>query len=733
MPAEILEGARRVDLHGLPRPEVAGLLRKFWQVEDVADAVLARFDHVDGNPLFCRELAASLARTGELVFEAGHCNLAPNASAAGPPATPLSLAALIQSRVDRLGPGPLMMIKLASVLGLSFECDSLKGLASAAGDEAGGRGPDYESSVQILLRDGCIQAEGAGPQPRLAFASATMQSVMYDLLPIRQRRRLHDAAGRTLEAVQAASLARVYGRLSHHFSEGENAAKAARYSGLAGVQALEGYANDDAIHLFERALRHDTVVRGTLRHDLDRARWYTGMAQANYSLTRPDAARVAYRLALRYTGHREPRGPLSPILGLIAFLILRARRRKRANPGDGDSQAPRALDDLALSLVISWGTLDVWQGQLVAAAAKALAAYRWASRSAPSGSRAEAIGGLGYFLGITPIRRMGEGELRRAAQMADGHGDLQSQASTRVMLGMYYTLMGRAKEALPLLEEAQPIAKRLGAGLWKHRTRFQLGEALLSLAQFDRARDVFRDAATLSRGAEPPIVGLAHSFAGLAELRLGRVAAAIDLIDGAEGAVLCTDAHLPMQRFTALALQAQGQLHDGRLKDSVDTARGAEVISRGNRACDVFFAAVHGHAAVAAVYLASWRRLRAAPADRALDLDLRELRGRALRASRRLGRFARLYPAARPCADFFAASCLELSGHERRAASLATRSLEDARRMNLPFDEWRALCYLGRVALPTERAEFRRAAHEVRVRLELPFDGDGITGDLARS
>jgi hypothetical protein len=184
-----------------------------------------------------------------------------------------------------------------------------------------------------------------------------------------------------------------------------------------------------------------------------------------------------------------------------------------------------------------------------------------------------------------------------------------------------------------------------------------------------------------------------------------------------------------MQRFTALALQAQAQLRDGRLEASFDTARRAEAISRGNQECDVFFVAVHGHAAVAAVYLALWRRARASSDGRAAGLEPRELRRRALRASRRLGQFARLYPAARPCADFFAAAWLELSARGERAASRAARSREDARRMNLPFDEWRALRCLGRVTPPAEQAEHRRAAQELGARLGLPREADEVTGD----
>ena len=100
------------------------------------------------------------------------------------------------------------------------------------------------------------------------------------------------------------------------------------------------------------------------------------------------------------------------------------------------------------------------------------------------------------------LRRWGEAELTRAVALADTRGGLETMASTRVMLGMYYTMLGRAREAVPVLEQAQPAAERLGAGLWKHRTRFMLAEPLFCLGQYARAAVAFRQAADLSLGAE---------------------------------------------------------------------------------------------------------------------------------------------------------------------------------------------------------------------------------------
>jgi hypothetical protein len=267
---------------------------------------------------------------------------------------------------------------------------------------------------------------------------------------------------------------------------------------------------------------------------------------------------------------------------------------------------------------------------------------------------------------------------------------------------MYHTMVGAPREALPIVEQAQPAAERLGAGLWKHRTRFMLGEPLLSLGRFGDAARAFREAALLSRGADPPVVGLANAFAALADLRQGAVEAALALVDGPSGAVLCDGSAARMQRFTVLGLQAEIRLGADRIEEAWESALCAE--DAYGWPCDVFFAAFHAHAALCDVYLRLWWWVGEGRLPTTFPADQRALARRAVRAWRRLRRFALLYPGARPATDYWGARVAAMLSRRRRAARLAGRSLLRARAMGLPVEERLARSLLERGYAPEPAA-----------------------------
>jgi class 3 adenylate cyclase len=728
--APVEEGAARLRLDGLSGAEVSALLRDLWSVDRVPDLLVGLLlERAEGNPLFCRELALALEGMGHVTVAGGACTVAADFRVQAARVLPATLSAAVSSRIDRLGAQPLLTLKVASVLGAWFDLAWLRRVLPVQG------GPDaLARDLEALEQAGCLRGVSSHAGDRFAFTHVMIQSAAYDLLPERQRRRLHEAAARALEAMNYADLSPVYGRLSYHFHEGGELRQATRYAALAAGQALDGYANVDAAHLFERALRSDEQLRGRLSVDLDRSQWWAGIAQAHYSLTHPADAREAYGHALRYAGFREPHGALHLAGGLLRFLASRALRALGAPPPRALEGQRRVRDEAALALMHYWGALDIWECRLVAAAAKAFAGYLLAERSAGSGRSAEAFASLGYLLSITPLRRLGEAELRRGVTVADASGELQAMASTRVMLGMHYTVVGRPAEALPLVEDAQSPAERLGAGLWKHRTRFMLAEPLLILGRFADAARVFAEAASLSRQAEPPVAGLATCFAALATLRLGRAAEALALIDGSEGIALCADSHLVLQRFAAIGPRIEVLLRLGRLEEAWDEALRAEALAQRGRDCDVYLAGLHGHAGVAEAYLELWRRARsgdggaaeAAGGESALAI-------RAASACRRLRRFAVLYPTARPRADLLSARGALLARRPARALALAGRALRTARSMRLPFEEAGALALLAQLGAGPEREDGLRAALTSFDRLGARDQADEIERQLARS
>jgi class 3 adenylate cyclase len=689
------QGATWLRPGALQPQEVEAMVADLWGVTRVDPAVLAfLLERAEGNPLFCREMARSLLSAGHVRLEGGACRAAPDFGPRTASAMPATISSLIKSRLDHVRPEALLSLKAASVMGLDFEPSVLREVLEIASGDAGFAssqaepGSSQSAELRELTGEGFVRPVPDSDGRRLQFSHASIQAVTYELLPERQRRVLHGATARALERVHAEQTAPVYGRLAHHYAEAEVLDKAAQYSALAAEQALDSYANEDAVHLYERALSFDERSRPGVTQDLGRARWYAGLAQAHYSLTHPRETGAAFARALAQAGYREPAGAGSAVLGLLGFLVRRLLGRL-ARFGQGrfsGDQRLRAL--MVVGLLPEWAALDVWEGRLNSGAAKFFASYALAERVLPSGDAAYAIGGTGYLLGMTALRGLGEAEVTRAVGLADDSGDLKARASTRVTAGMYFTIMGQPARALPQLEAAQEPAERLGAGLWKHRARFQLAEPLFMLARFPQAAAVFREAAALSTGAEPPIIGLANCLGALADVRTGDAAGALAIIDGPRGLPLFSGNYLPLQKFTALGAKIDALLRLGEVDQAVREAAAAEEMAA-DPAVDVFFAGLHGHAAVAEAYLTAWQRQ---PADATLATSAR-------RACARLRRFAKFYPAAGPRARLLEGWRALIAGQRTRAQSRLNHAVDLASRMQSPWEAAcaeRLLSHLGR-------------------------------------
>jgi class 3 adenylate cyclase/tetratricopeptide (TPR) repeat protein len=702
-----------VPLAGLGEADVAALAARTLGARAIPEALAALLvERGGGNPLYSRELALALRETRRLTVVGGVCALAPSFRPESARDLPSSLAALVKSRIDRLPPGTQVALRVASVIGPSFERRILADVLAA---EADGQPPAVDDALGDLARDGFLVADGAGadaqqmrdpdrvPRPpatgadgrspssptRFSFGHAVVQAVAYELLPERQRARLHGAVARALEVAYGAATPAVYGRLSHHWHEAREPAKAAAFSALAARRALDGYANRDAVDLYRRALENLEASEGPRAFDLRRARLHAGLAQAHYGLTEARASRAAFEAALRHVGLPDPGAGGAVLLGIARHLGARAARALGVRPRPREATgAARERALAALSILAEWVTLDFWEGRPMEGAAKAFLGYRLAGPVLSSPLAAEAIARLGYVLAVTPFRFMALGELERAVELAVASGDLQAIASARVLLGMFYTLSGRAPAALRPLEEAQGPAEKLGVGLWRHRTRFMLGETLLCLGRYAEAGAAFIRAAEISVAVEPPVAGMSMCMRALAVAREGRLGEALAIIEGPTGLPIISGNFLPLQRFTALGVQAEVLARLGRVEEAVAVAREAQVLAARGQDCDVFFAGLHGHAGVVEAHLARW-----AADGRAGGTDAR-------RALARLRRFADLYPAAWPRTDLLAGRWRALAGRPRAAARRLRRALARARAMALAYEQREAAAALDPAVRP---------------------------------
>lgn len=681
-----LEEARVLELAPLDSTGVGQLMARLFSVRSASEPLReAVWRNARGNPLHCTELVRALLASGRVEVTETEVRLK-SENTGELLEVPGTLEELIQGRFDRLSPVARGVLRTASVQGSAFELPVLREVlgTSLTLDV-------LEAALEEALERGVVRSRGT-----LQFEHASIQSVVYRLLLPSEQRQLHERTARALESLHALSLEPVAARLAYHWLRGDNAERAAFFSAMAADQALQGYANPDAEHLFRQAIEQDTAFRGALDVSLERARWSMLMAQALYSQSRHGEARRAYEAALRWTGLVAPGGPGQLPITLVRFLwglLLSKLRGRAARLAQGFA---RERQILSIRIINAGLALDAWEGRLFEAANKAFIAFRLAERVGDAPEAAETVAGLGYLFSSTPARRYSEDLIVAGIRAADASADLQACASTRVLLGMHFTLVGQSRRAEEPLREARAFAERLGSGLWRHRAWFGLGEALLCSGQLQAAREAFSKAAEIAALAEPPVEGFANCMVALSLARAGQLAPALELVLGGRGLPLVAGHCLVLQRFASLGVAAELLLAAGRAGAALELAHEAFELSRTRRDVNVFFAALHGHTGTTLVFLELLERTGKR------EHTVRSAYARQARAAlARLSAFSGMFPAARPAFELLSGRYWLALGRRARAVSALRRAAALAPQTQQPHERAVALHWLELVAAQT--------------------------------
>ena len=219
-------GSRRVDLGGLDRADIAGMIaaRTDGPLDaSVVDVVLVRSG---GNPLYAEELLAA--------------DQDPNQAG-----VPGHLSDLLLARIDALEAGPRALLRVASVNGTRLDTETLADLAGL--DQV-----QMESSLRDALDANVLRQNG----DTLEFRHPLLREATYDDLMPDERTRLH---GRLAEILQASVDAEAdpgvaaLSRLAFHWNAAHDLPRTLAASVRAGL-AAKRLGAAEAVTQFERAL-----------------------------------------------------------------------------------------------------------------------------------------------------------------------------------------------------------------------------------------------------------------------------------------------------------------------------------------------------------------------------------------------------------------------------------------------------------------------------------------------
>ena len=172
---------------------------------------------------------------------------------------PIRLKPSGEELIDQLSPAQQLTLKVASVIGPTFELSVLRAVYPVAADK-----PDLLDHLQLL-----IERNFVAPLPTAHewdslyhFPDANVQATAYNLMLFAQRRQLHRAVAEWHERAHAESLADHYSTLARHWKQAEDTVNAIYYLEKAGEQARQRGAYAEAQAYFTESLALESQLVG---------------------------------------------------------------------------------------------------------------------------------------------------------------------------------------------------------------------------------------------------------------------------------------------------------------------------------------------------------------------------------------------------------------------------------------------------------------------------------------
>ena len=260
-------GYRILELGSLPKDQSGSLIMNLTNAESV-DSEVAKliFSRTAGNPFFVEELTRSLMDQGVLHLDGKELKAT---SAIEEIELPTTLQGVIASRIDRLESDDKFLLQTASVLGRIFERHILEKLLG----KAGYRG-DFDSSIHELLYRELLREKKTDKTgtKEFIFKHAYTQEVAYHSLLISHREHLHEIAGLTFEELAGESPEEYAAIIGYHYERTAQKDKAVRFLELGADQAHKRHINDEAIHLYSRAIEQLQLFRQGAKDDEEHLR-----------------------------------------------------------------------------------------------------------------------------------------------------------------------------------------------------------------------------------------------------------------------------------------------------------------------------------------------------------------------------------------------------------------------------------------------------------------------------
>jgi class 3 adenylate cyclase/tetratricopeptide (TPR) repeat protein len=686
-------GTRLLRLEAMKLDDVEALVCQRLGVKSVPP-MLSRLirEKSEGHPFFAEELAYALRDSGILVIENQECRIYSRFMNFEELTLPDTLQAAITNRIDSLDPSQQLTLKVASVIGRIFAFRVLEAIHPIEADKSALH--DY---MATLTRLSLTVVESEAPDLAYIFKHVVTQEVAYNLMLFSQRRLLHQAVAEWIEKNHEKSLESYYTLLAHHWSQAADTSetlrdehalnKAVEYLEKAGEQAMQNYANQEAVQFFSQALELDKrraeLEAGKVARErkLRRARWHSRLALAHYGLgSLPDCNNHVHE-ALRLLENPMPQSTFQIGLGLVPQLIRQVFHRlfpARFIGSGKDSQSRETAIEVA-RLYELLGRIYFYSNETLPIMYSVVRFLNEAEKAGPSPELASAYSSTAVLAGFAQLHKPAEAYVNRALAVAREVNLPSNLITVYVVTSAYLITVGKWEDVRKRVEEAKTICERLGdTRQWGDATAM-LGESAFISGDTSYSMDMQKVLLEDARRRRNPL----HQCWGLLgvsvnNIRWGKAADALPMLEEALR-ILDETPNL------ASSIEINGQIALAHLRlgqEEKALAYAEKVLQLSEKISPTVYSMDVGFSGAADVYFELWERsLR----DSSTNSD--HLKALAERAFKLLIAFEKVFPIGKAVTPIYQGWYEWLMGKPEAAIKTLRRGLEAALKFNMIYEE----------------------------------------------
>jgi class 3 adenylate cyclase/tetratricopeptide (TPR) repeat protein len=667
----------------------------------------------EGHPFFAEELAYALRESGVLIVENQECRVNDRFLNFEDLTLPDSLQAAITNRIDSLDPSQQLTLKVASVIGRIFALNVLKAIHPIEADK-----PSLPDYMETLTRLSLTLIESEEPDLAYIFKHAVTQEVAYNLMLFSQRRHLHQAVAQWIEESHAETLESYYTLLAYHWvqaaempeaSQNETAIfKAVDFLEKAGEQALQNFANSEAIQFFTQALEWESrLPKATGREarrerQIRRAHWHNRVGLAYYGLGLLPDCDKHIREALKLLDSPIPSSRLQFGLGLFPQIVRQVFHRFFPSRYIG---SVRGRDrDVALEVARQYEFMSriyFYSNETLPIMYTVLRFLNEAEKAGVSPELATAYSSMGVLAGFAQLHNLAEAYVERGLAVGNEVNQLSNRITIGVVTSAYNITVGKWEEVREKVEEAKFLCEQLGDYRQWGDAIVLLGESKLISGDTPGAVEIYTQFLEDARRRRNPLHQCWALFGvGVTSIRTGREADAVSMLKEALE-ILKTQPNL------ASSINMNGQLALAYLRsgDSENALAYANtVLELAANLRPTVYSLDLGFSAVANVYFELWESALQDPGSAKHADEYKHLANRVLKI---LDAFKNVFPIGQAYLAYFQGWNASLTGRADAAIKFWQNGLDASERFNLRYEEGLICVKLGSLLLknPSERTK----------------------------